>query len=104
MLKRTAKRIILCLDPDTAGDLAALKGSEVLQEHAEKIAIPIRGERGLMGVERRSELEIRIMQLPRGKDPDELLLEPGGPEQWEQLRESALQRDGITNRHLIPDN
>jgi DNA primase len=90
MLKRTAKRIILCLDPDTAGDLAALKGSEVLQEHAEKIAIPIRGERGLMGVERRSELEIRIMQLPRGKDPDELLLEPGGTEQWEHLRESAL--------------
>ncbi|HKP53298.1 MAG TPA: DNA primase [Chloroflexia bacterium] len=90
MLKRIAKRIVLCLDPDTAGDLAALKGSEVLQEHAEKIAIPIRGERGLMGVERRSELEIRIMQLPRGKDPDELLLEPGGPQQWEQLREDAL--------------
>ncbi len=90
LLKRIAKRIILCLDPDTAGDMAALKGSEVLQEHAEKIAIPIRGERGMMGVERRSELEIRIMQLPRGKDPDELLLEPGGPEQWNELREDAL--------------
>ena len=41
MLKRIAKRIVLCLDPDTAGDIAALKGSEVLQEHAERIAIPI---------------------------------------------------------------
>jgi DNA primase len=90
LLKKIAKRVILCLDPDTAGDLAALKGSEVLQEHAEKIAIPIRGERGMLGVEHRSDLEIRIMQLPRGKDPDELLLSEGGAKQWEELRESAL--------------
>lgn len=90
LLKRIARRIILCLDPDTAGDLAALKGSEVLQEHSEKIAIPIRGERGLMGVERRSETEIRIMQLPRGMDPDELLLADGGPERWTGLLKDAL--------------
>ncbi len=90
LLKRVARRIVLCLDPDTAGDLAALKGSEVLQEHAERLAVPIRGERGLLGVERRSELEIRIMQLPRGTDPDELLLAAGGPEQWASLRDGAL--------------
>ena len=90
LLKRIAKRIILCLDPDTAGDLAALKGSEVIQEHSEKIAIPIRGERGMLGVERRSETEIRIMQLPRGTDPDELLLSEGGPKRWEELRDEAL--------------
>ncbi|MEP6774257.1 MAG: DNA primase [Chloroflexota bacterium] len=90
LLKKIAKRVILCLDPDTAGDLAALKGSEVLQEHAEKIAIPIMGERGMLGVEHRSDLEIRIMQLPRGMDPDELLLSDGGPKQWEELRDSAL--------------
>jgi DNA primase len=90
LLKRIAKKVILCLDPDTAGDMAALKGSEVLQEHAEKISIPVRGERGLMGVERRSQLEIRVMQLPRGIDPDELLLAEGGPARWEQLREGAL--------------
>ena len=90
LLKRIARRIVLCLDPDTAGDLAALKGSEVLQEHADRLAIPIRGERGLLGVERRSELEIRIMQLPRGTDPDELLLAAGGPERWTTLRDGAL--------------
>ena len=70
--------------------MAALKGSEVLQEHAEKIAIPIRGERGMMGVERRSQIEIRVMQLPRGTDPDELLLAEGGPQRWNELREAAL--------------
>ncbi|HEX8220536.1 MAG TPA: DNA primase [Chloroflexia bacterium] len=90
LLKRIARKVILCLDPDTAGDMAALKGSEVLQEHADKIAIPVRGERGLMGVERRSQLEIRVMQLPRGMDPDELLLAEGGPARWEELREGAL--------------
>jgi DNA primase len=90
LLKRIARRVVLCLDPDTAGDLAALKGSEVLQEHADKLAIPIRGERGLLGVERRSQLEIRVMQLPRGTDPDELLLAVGGPERWVELRDAAL--------------
>jgi DNA primase len=90
MLKRIARHIILCLDPDTAGDMAALKGSEVLQEHAEKIAIPIRGEHGMMGVERRSEIEIKVMQLPRGTDPDELLLAEDGPQRWNELRDAAL--------------
>ena len=90
LLKRIAKRVILSLDPDTAGDLAALKGSEVLQEHADKIVVPIRGERGMLGVERRSQVEIRIMQLPRGMDPDELLLSDGGPAKWDALREEAL--------------
>ncbi|HET9494226.1 MAG TPA: DNA primase [Chloroflexia bacterium] len=90
LLKRIAKRVILSLDPDTAGDLAALKGSEVLQEHADKIVVPIRGERGMLGVERRSQVEIRIMQLPRGTDPDELLLSDGGPAKWDALREEAL--------------
>ncbi len=106
LLKRIARRIVLCLDPDTAGDLAALKGSEVLQEHADKMAIPIRGERGLLGVERRSEMEIRIMQLPRGTDPDELLLAEGGSQLWETLRESALPLIDhvigvVTNKHDI---
>jgi DNA primase len=90
LLKRIAKRVILALDPDTAGDLAALKGSEVLQEHADKLIVPIRGERGMLGVERRSQVEIRIMQLPRGTDPDELLLADGGPARWDALRDEAL--------------
>jgi DNA primase len=90
LLKRIAKTIILCLDPDVAGDTAALKGSEVLQEHADKISVPVMGQRGLMGVERRSETEIRVMQLPRGLDPDELLLAEGGQARWEELREKAL--------------
>jgi DNA primase len=89
LLKRIAKRIILCLDPDAAGDSAAIKGSEVLQEHSDRITVPIRGERGLMAVEHRAQTEIRIMQLPRGLDPDELLLQPDGPQQWEALRDVA---------------
>ncbi len=90
LLKRIAKKVLLCLDPDVAGDMAALKGSEVLQEHAEKLLVPVRGEHGMMGVEQRTQLQINIMQLPRGVDPDELLLEEGGPARWQTLRAAAL--------------
>lgn len=90
LLKRIARKVVLCLDPDTAGDIAALKGSEVLQEHAEKLTIPVRGPRGLLAVEHRSQLEIKIMQLPRGMDPDELLLAESGHASWRALREAAL--------------
>ena len=40
ILKKLARRIVLALDADTAGDLAALKGAEVLEGSMERIAVP----------------------------------------------------------------
>ena len=78
---------MLALDADTAGDLAALKGAEVLEGSMDRVSVPILGPRGLIGVERRLDAEIRIMALPRGQDPDELLL--SDPAAWDTLLAGA---------------
>ena len=51
------------------------------------MAIPILGPRGVLGIERRLDAEIRIMALPRGQDPDELLL--NDPAAWDRLLQEA---------------
>jgi DNA primase len=87
ILKKSARRIVLALDADSAGDLAALKGAEVLEGSMERVRVPVLGPRGMLGIERRMDSEIRIMALPRGKDPDELLLQD--PAAWDTLLDAA---------------
>ena len=87
ILKKLARRIVLALDADTAGELAALKGAEVLEGQMGRIPIPIFGSRGVLGIEHRLDAEIRIMTLPRGQDPDELLR--ADPTAWDRLLEEA---------------
>ena len=87
ILKKLARRIVLALDADAAGDLAALKGAAVLEEVTGRVTIPILGPRGVLGIERRLDAEIRIMALPRGQDPDELLLKD--PAAWDRLLQEA---------------
>ena len=87
LLKKAARQIVLALDADTAGDLAALKGAEVLEGSMAHVSVPILGPRGLLGVERRMDSEIRIMALPRGQDPDEVLLSDPGA--WAALLATA---------------
>ncbi len=87
ILKKPAREIVLALDADSAGDLAALRGAEVLAGNMERVTVPILGPRGLISVERRIDSQIRIMALPRGLDPDELLLRD--PAAWDRLLAEA---------------
>ncbi|MDQ2805599.1 MAG: DNA primase, partial [Chloroflexota bacterium] len=87
ILKKPAREIVLALDADSAGDLAALRGAEVLAGNMERVSVPILGPRGLISVERRIDSLIRIMALPRGLDPDELLLRD--PAAWDRLLAEA---------------
>ena len=89
-LKKLARRIVLALDADAAGDLAALKGSSVLEQQMDRVAVPIFGPHGLLGIEHRLDADLRIMTLPRGQDPDEVLLAPlQGPAVWDRLLAEA---------------
>ena len=87
-LQRYTKRLVLALDPDTAGINATLRGVEVAQETLEQEWEPIFDPRGLVGYEGRLGAEIRVLRLPGGQDPDDLIREE--PQRWTELVEGAL--------------
>ena len=87
-LQRYTKRLVLALDPDTAGIQATLRGVQVARETLEQQWEPIFDPRGLVGHETRLGAEIRVLQLPRGQDPDDLIRKDA--ERWTTLVEAAV--------------
>lgn len=87
-LCRYSRRIVLSLDPDTAGVQATLHGVEVAREALEKEWEPVFDPRGLLGYEGRLGAEIRVLQLPGGKDPDDVIR--ADAEQWGRLVDQAV--------------
>jgi DNA primase len=87
-LQRYTKRLTLALDPDAAGIQATLRGVEVAREALDQEWEPVFDPRGLVGYEARLEAEIRVLRLPRGQDPDDVIRE--SPEKWATLVEDAV--------------
>ncbi|HEX2916461.1 MAG TPA: DNA primase [Chloroflexia bacterium] len=88
ILKKLTKRIVLALDADTAGELATLKGIEVLKQGFDSKTVAVPTARGLIRFEQQLDADVRIASLPAGKDPDEVVREGGG--KWRELIERAL--------------
>ena len=86
-LQRYTERIILALDPDEAGVQATLRGVEVARETLDKEWQPVFNPRGLVGFEGRLGADIRILKLPPGQDPDDVIRDD--PAQWAKLVEEA---------------
>ncbi len=82
-LQRLTKNFILALDPDAAGIHGTLQGLETARETLEREWIPVFDPRGLVGYEGRLKADIRVVTLPEGLDPDELILDD--PKRWERL-------------------
>jgi DNA primase len=70
-LKRLAPRAVLALDPDAAGDAAALRALEALRATRGRVAVPVPDRRGLVRLRYDQELDVRVARLPPGLDPDE---------------------------------
>lgn len=87
-LQRYTRRLVLALDPDAAGIRATLRGIEVARDVMVQEWEPVFDPRGLVGYESRLGAEIRILCLPPGKDPDELIRE--SPQQWAKLLKETL--------------
>lgn len=87
LLKRLSRRIVLALDPDTAGQKAIMRGLE-----AARSAMDREGElgfdaHGLLRNETRLQADLRVASLPDGLDPDEIVARDR--EEWARVIEAA---------------
>lgn len=79
LLRRFASRVVLAMDADDAGVAANLRAIQVVASAAEQ---PSRSDRGA-----NRNLDIRVLALPKGKDPDELIR--GDAAAWPAAIEAA---------------
>lgn len=85
-LSKVATKIVIALDPDDAGMSATLRSLNVAQETLGEKTV-VFDSRGVLRQSRRLDMDIRVMTLPEGQDPDDLLRDE--PEKWQGLVESA---------------
>jgi DNA primase len=86
-VKKLARTVYLALDADAAGIKATLKGVQTLQANLDGHDVPVPTPQGFIRWERELETEIRIIGLPDGKDPDEVI--QANPDQWRALMAGA---------------
>jgi DNA primase len=87
-LTRYTRRIILALDPDTAGQAATMRGLDVARQALEPEWQPVFDARGLIRMEARLSADIRVLTLPPGQDPDDLIRHD--PARWAILVNEAV--------------
>lgn len=102
LLAPLANRLVLALDPDSAGQMATDRGREVIERFSQQAAqeAAAGGEaegalisaefsvEGILRYQSRLSFDIRVAILPDGMDPDDLIRE--NPQAWADLVEGAL--------------
>lgn len=83
LLKRLSHNVYLALDADTAGQRATLKGLNALRESAEEYGGGRLVATAQGAVRLESDVNLRIIRMPEGRDPDEVIR--GDPELWQRL-------------------
>ena len=73
LLRRLADRILLALDADAAGRQATLRGLELLRTALADTERPVADPRQLVRFERTLGVELAVVVLPEGFDPDDLI-------------------------------
>ncbi len=85
--KLGSKTVYLALDADAAGVRATLKGLQILQDNMEGRDVPVPTAQGFIRWGRELDAEIKIIALPEGRDPDEVIQER--PDAWRELVAAA---------------
>ncbi len=87
LLKRFTRKIVLALDPDTAGQKAVLRGLEAARSAMDKEGEFAFDARGLLRNEARLQADLRVASMPEGLDPDEIVARD--KDEWRRLIENA---------------
>ncbi|MFZ9857732.1 MAG: DNA primase [Roseiflexaceae bacterium] len=88
IIKKLTKNIYLALDADSAGIRATLKGLQTLHDNLDARLVPMPTPNGVLAWSHNIDAQIRIIELPEGQDPDELLAQDEAL--WPQLVANAL--------------
>lgn len=88
LLRKFSKRLALALDADAAGYQAILRSMVLAQETLADRVVPVPTPGGLIKYESHLDIDIRIITLPQGQDPDKVIKE--NPALWSELVENAL--------------
>ncbi len=86
-LQKLAPKIVLALDPDTAGINAMLRGLDVARETLDRESIAVFNPRGLVTHAGKLNIDLRILTLPDDLDPDELMQR--NADEWRMLVDAA---------------
>ncbi len=88
LVKRHAGRLVLALDADAAGQMAMLRAVDTLRGALGDEREIVVDARGLARAERRVKVQIGVLTVPAGKDPDEFIR--ADPAAWPHLVADAL--------------
>lgn len=84
-LKGLTKTILFALDSDIAGDKATIRGLDLSRRFLERKDME---KKSMLQSKTSLDVDIRIINLPKGKDPDELIRT--NPQEWQKAVEQAL--------------
>ncbi|MBK9006995.1 MAG: DNA primase [Anaerolineae bacterium] len=87
LLKKFTRRIVLALDPDTAGQKAVLRGLDAARSAMDKEGELGFDARGLLKNESRLQADLRVATMPDDLDPDEIVARD--KDEWKKLIEGA---------------
>jgi DNA primase len=86
LIKKLTKNIALALDSDAAGEQATLRGLDVARQALSR-AVDHR-ERGWLDGETKVEGGLKVILMPPGRDPDEVIRDQ--PDEWQRLVSNAM--------------
>jgi DNA primase len=87
IIKRLAKTVYLALDADAAGMQATLKGLQTLRDNLDASEVPVPTAQGYIRWERELDGVIKIITLPQGRDPDDVIR--ANPDEWRAMVDLA---------------
>jgi len=87
LIKPITRNIVLALDADAAGAAATLRGIDTTRAAVGTESVPVLDGRGILRLQDDLAADIRILELPSGLDPDDLIRRE--PDRWNDLVERA---------------
>ena len=87
LIKPLTLNILLALDADAAGAAATVRGIDTTRQAMGNETVPVPDARGLVRLQDQLAADIRIIGLPPGQDPDDLIRRD--PDRWAQLIQEA---------------